>query len=78
MERTEPLSTQQRAVLTAILAWAEAHGGNTPSVRTVAAQLGRSYSTTRAHLQRLEEKGYVTWRDGRLVVLRGTRTRSND
>ena len=49
------------------------HQGPPPTVREIAAAIGRSVSTTHATLARLRDKGFITWegKPCRTVRLRG-------
>lgn len=44
--------------------------GPPPTVREIAAEIGRSVSTTHKTLIKLREKGYITWEDSKCRTIR--------
>jgi repressor LexA len=64
-----PLNSREKKLFDCLLAYIDEHG-YAPSIRQVAAALEfKSNSPVQLHLERLKNKGYVSWEKGRMRTL---------
>lgn len=65
-----PLTDKQREVLEAIVAYIPGHG-RPPTVRELAAIIGKQVSTTAQHVKALRKKGCLVYGDHHIALVPG-------